>query len=359
MILENTQILKVSKNLTEKDDIEKLSFAADIIRKGGTVCFPTETVYGLGANALDSKACEQIFEAKGRPQDNPLIIHLDNADKAENYCHTKDSAGFVKLKHLMPGPLTVILPKKDCIPMTVTANLPNVALRVPENKVAHKFLELCDVPVAAPSANISGKPSPTKAQHVIDDLFSKVDVIIDGGDCDVGLESTIVTLATEPPTLLRPGAVTFEALCDTLGKVDVAQSVLSEMRPDEKAAAPGMKYKHYAPCTPVYLLAGDDDKVKEYILLLSDSDKCALILFSEDIKALSGNINPEAKIIMDMGAKDDIPSHAHAIFSHLRDTDKIPELDKVFVRITGDKSGLNLAVFNRLLKAAAYKIIEL
>ena len=351
MILENTRILEISEKNFTKEDRESLAFAADVIRRGGTVCFPTETVYGLGANALDAKATESIFTAKGRTQDNPLIIHLDTPDKADLYCEATANPYFEKVRPFMPGPITAVLKKRSCIPDVVTAKLPSVGLRVPSHPTAHAFLEACGVPIAAPSANLSGRPSPTCARHVIEDLYGKVDVILASGESNVGLESTIVSLVTEPPTLLRPGGITYEQLCDALGEVAVSSAVLSEMKPGDTAVAPGMKYKHYAPRTPVYLVVGEDERVCEFLRRKQETEHCAVLCFSEDVPHL------EPKLLADIGAKDDAALHAHRIFAALRDTDEIPELKSVYVHITDDKSGLNLAVFNRLLKASAYHIL--
>ncbi|MBR5527761.1 MAG: threonylcarbamoyl-AMP synthase [Clostridia bacterium] len=352
MILENTRILEISPALCD-EDISKLSFAADIIRRGGTVCFPTETVYGLGANALDENAVSDIFRAKGRPQDNPLIIHLDSIEKAENYCDAKNNIFLEKISCFFPGPITAVLNKKSNIPDVVTAKLKSVGVRVPSHPVANKFLELCAVPVAAPSANISGRPSPTCAQHVIADLDGKVDVIISAGCTNVGLESTIVSLVKETPMLLRPGGITYEMLCEKLGKVDVSDAVLSEMKPGDTASAPGMKYKHYAPRAKVSLICGEESKVISFFKSKQQEENCAILAFSEDIPQIL------SKNVFDIGRSCDAASHAQHIFAHLRSTDEIEGLQNVYVHITGDKSGLNLAVFNRLLKASAYSIINL
>lgn len=352
MILENTHILEISDAASSKEDRENLAFAAEVIRRGGTVCFPTETVYGLGANALDSDASTSIFTAKGRPQDNPLIIHLDSPDKIGLYCETEGNAYFPKIRPFMPGPITAVLPKRDCIPDVVTASLSSVGVRIPSHPVAHAFLELCGVPVAAPSANLSGRPSPTCARHVIDDLYGKVDVILAAGESNVGLESTIVSLVTDPPTLLRPGGITYEQLCDALGEVAVSRAVLSEMKPGDTAVAPGMKYKHYAPRTPVFLVVGEEENVRAFLREKQKEGHNAILCFSEDVPFLEKNL------VTDIGDKENAALHAHRIFSALRDTDEVPELESVYVHITEDKSGLNLAVFNRLLKASAYHILR-
>ncbi|MBE6623846.1 MAG: threonylcarbamoyl-AMP synthase [Ruminococcaceae bacterium] len=353
MIFKETKIFKISDSFPTKEDIEKLKEAADIIKAGGTVCFPTETVYGLGANALDAEAVKEIFVAKGRPQDNPLIIHLDEIENAEKYCLYKENPYINKLIKFFPGPLTAILKKRDVVPCIVTANLDSVGVRIPENPIAHEFLRLCGVPVAAPSANISGKPSPTCADHVIEDLFGKVDAIIYAGNCDVGLESTIVSLVKDPPILLRPGGITYEMLCDALCEVAVSDAVLSEMKPDDKASAPGMKYKHYAPKTPVFLVMGNDKKVIDFLKDKQTGESCAILAFTEDLKYL------ESKNVFDIGSKSNPDENAKRIFAHLRATDSICGLLNVYVHISDDKSGLRLAVFNRLLKASAYHIITL
>ena len=353
MILEKTQILEITSDGKSEKDKEKLSFAAEIIKKGGTVCFPTETVYGLGANALDENAVSDIFKAKGRPQDNPLIIHLDNLENADKYCVAKDNKHLEKISCFFPGPITAVLEKRENIPDVVTAKLKSVGVRVPCHPVANEFLRLCAVPVAAPSANISGRPSPTEAKHVIEDLYGKVDVIISAGDANVGLESTIVSLVTEKPTLLRPGGISYESLCEKLGEVAVSGAVLSEMKPGDTASAPGMKYKHYAPKTPVHLVLGSDEDVKAFLLQKQAYENCAILGFSQDKEYLSG------KNFFDLGAKEDPDRHAHTIFAHLRATDEKQGLSAVYVHITGDKSGINLAVFNRLLKASAYHVIDL
>lgn len=353
MIFEETKIFKISDSFPTESDMEMLKEAADIIKRGGTVCFPTETVYGLGANALDADAVKEIFIAKGRPQDNPLIIHLDEIENAQNYCFYSENKYIKKLLKYLPGPLTTILKKRENIPDIVTAGLDSVGVRIPENKIAHEFLRLCGVPVAAPSANISGKPSPTKAEHVIEDLFGKVDAIICAGSSDVGLESTIISLVKEPPILLRPGGITYEMLVESLGEVAVSDAVLSEMKPGDKASAPGMKYKHYAPKTPVFLVTGKTAKVIDFLKDKQNSENCAILAFSEDIKSL------EDKNIFDIGSSSSADENARSIFSHLRATDSLEGLESVYVHISDDKSGLYLAVFNRLLKASAYHIITI
>ncbi len=349
----DTKILRVSPNLSGKNDIENLKIAAEVVRGGGLVAFPTETVYGLGANALCDDAVKRIFQVKGRPQDNPLISHLASADDIEKYAYTDENKHFSAIKDLFPAPLTVVLRKKDLISNVVTAGLPNAGFRVPENIVARKFIELADVPIAAPSANISGRPSTTKAEHVIEDLFGKVDVIIDGGPCNVGVESTIVTLASEPPVLLRPGAVTLETLSSLLGEVKISRTILSEMNDDEIAAAPGMKYKHYAPVNPVTLVIGDDDKVRNYINKRCETENLAILCYDEDAEYI------DCRNIFTVGHGNEPLQQARLIFDALRATDECSFITGVLARCPESKDGVNLAIYNRLLKASGFHVIKL
>ncbi len=350
----DTKILYVSKDLSNPEDTEKLKIVAEIVKNGGLVAFPTETVYGLGANALDENAVKRIFEVKGRPQDNPLISHLASAEDIAKYAFTEENKYFSKISGLFPAPLTVILRKKPEIPSAVTAGLPNAGFRVPENLVARKLIELAGVPIAAPSANISGKPSPTKAEHVIEDLFGKVDVIIDGGACNVGVESTIVTLATEPPVLLRPGAVTLETLSSLLGQVQISRAILSEMNDDEIASAPGMKYRHYAPVNPVTLLIGSDENVIKYINERCLTENLAILCYDEDVTEIT-----ECRNIFTIGRADDPMQQARRIFDALRATDECSFITGVLARCPDSRDGVNLAVYNRLLKASGFNVIKL
>ena len=350
MILEKTKILKVTKNADTKEDLQNLQYAADIIKKGGLVVFPTETVYGLGANALDEDAASKIYEAKGRPQNNPLIIHLDNKDNIENYCETTGVYGLDKLKDLMPAPLTVILHAKEIVPKMVTGGLDTVAVRVPTSKIARKLIELSGCPIAAPSANLSGKPSPTSAKHVLEDMNGRVDVIIDGGDSEVGLESTIVTLCEEAPTLLRPGGITYEMLCDLLGEVHLSRAVLESLKPGDKVLSPGMMYKHYAPDKPVVLLKGDREKALAFINEKKDG-KVAVICYDEDACYIEN-----AKVLC-AGKRNDNSEYASKLFALLRDTNSI-EADTVFAFLPEDTSGISLAIYNRLLRAAGFNVID-
>lgn len=231
-------------------DPQATQTAADILRRGGLVGIPTETVYGLGANALDGEAVRHIFEAKGRPQDNPLIIHVPDASWLERYCHDVPPQAYLLAERFWPGPLTMILPCRDIVPAQTTAGLPTVGVRCPNHPATLRIIAAAGVPIAAPSGNTSGRPSPTTAQHMLEDMDGKIDAIVDGGSCAVGVESTIIDLTVTPPRLLRPGGLPLESLRAVLGEVTVDRAVTGQVAPGEKPRAPGMKYRHYAPKAP-------------------------------------------------------------------------------------------------------------
>ncbi len=323
-----------------------LKMAAETLAKGGLVAFPTETVYGLGGNALLPDAAKKIYAAKGRPSDNPLIIHLSNPWEAENYAVTCPL--FYKLAvAFMPGPLTVILKKKDCIPFEVTGGLKTVAVRVPSNKTAHKLLSFCKFPVAAPSANLSGKPSPTTVEHVIDDLNGKVDMILNGGACTVGLESTIVSIDGDDLTLLRPGAVTPEMLAPFCAHLTIDVGLERPLHKDEHPLAPGMKYKHYAPNASVILLDGNKENIFAF-LKEKQNDPSVGILFEDGILKRLNGIR-----CISLGSTPN--EEAAKLFSALRAFDKLPEIKTIYAPLPS-KSGIGLAVYNRLIKAAGFTI---
>lgn len=236
---------------------EDIALAGKILANGGLVAFPTETVYGLGANALNENAVKNIYKAKGRPSDNPLIVHIANKEDIVPLVKEVTPKAQALIDAFFPGPLTIILPKSDLIGKVVSGGLDTVAVRMPINEVANKVIKAAGCPIAAPSANTSGLPSPTRAKYVIDDMSGKIEAIIDGGDCEFGVESTVITLATDIPTVLRPGAVTKEMLEGVIGEVEVANAVLHGMKDNETAASPGMKYKHYAPKARVVIVDAD------------------------------------------------------------------------------------------------------
>ncbi|MBQ9673959.1 MAG: threonylcarbamoyl-AMP synthase [Ruminococcus sp.] len=327
-------------------DIEK---AAKIILGGGIVAVPTETVYGLAANALDGKAVEKIFRAKGRPMDNPLIVHISSVEMIERFGLFKEFTEQAKLlaEKFWPGPLTIILPKGDVIPDQTSAGLSTVAVRLPSHKTARELIRIADVPLAAPSANISGKPSPTSAGHCVNDLMGRVNAIIDGGKCSVGVESTVITLAENPPRLLRPGGITAEQLREVLGEVVIDSAVTHQLEKGKTASSPGMKYKHYAPKAQVYLVKGKN--FAEFVNRIADS-ATAVICFDED----KGKFTLPVYAI---GSATDYNSHARKIFEVLREIDKDEKTDTVYAPCPS-VTGVSLAVYNRLIRAAAFRIIN-
>ncbi len=320
--------------------------AAEIIKKGGIVAFPTETVYGLGGNALDPSAAGKIYEAKGRPSDNPLIVHLDKYENAGIYAHTTPLF-FELADAFMPGPITVILKKRSFIPDSVTGGLDTVGIRVPANPIARELIELSGVPIAAPSANISGKPSPTAFEHVYHDLNGKVDAIIDGGSCDYGVESTIVKLEDKTVQLLRPGAVTREML-SLFGEGLYIDPAVTE-KFDGTPLAPGMKYRHYAPSRPLTVLDGEDKVVYSY---LSEHPKAGVICFDEDLPNLNN------AYVISCGSVCDTLTQARRLFDCLRLMDERKDIEHIYARMPS-KVGIGLAVFNRLIKAAGFSVITL
>ena len=347
-----TKFIPVSTPPTEKD-LVAVREAAEVIRSGGLVVFPTETVYGLGADATDPDAAERIYAAKGRPSDNPLIIHIADPEDAERYAVT--SRLYYRLAEAFrPGPLTVILPVRDTIPRRVTAGLDTVAVRCPAHPVARALIRAAGRPIAAPSANLSGSPSPTNANHVRDDMDGRVDIILDGGSSTIGLESTIVKLESDGTmTLLRPGAITPEDLSEATGVgVAIADAVLSALRPGETVLSPGMKYKHYAPKIPFYLLDGTVEAAHRYLSAVSG--RYAILCYEEDLEGFSAI--PDALPIA-VGSREDLSVLAAGLFSILRECDK-GEFDAIYAPLP-EPTGLGLALYNRMIRAAAHHIIKL
>ncbi len=321
-------------------DVKDLARASEIFRGGGLVAIPTETVYGLGANAYDKSACLKIFEAKGRPADNPLIVHIARIEQL-NGIVTEVNANAKKLiAAFWPGPLTIVMKKSDKIPYEVSAGLDTVAVRMPSHPVAHKLLEMCELPIAAPSANTSGKPSPTTAKHVFEDMNGRIEAIIDGGFCDVGLESTVVDVTEDIPKLLRPGGVTYEQLCDVLGNVIKNY----EFKDGEVPKSPGVKYKHYAPDAEIFVVKKD---IGKYIYSVCDKYKKIGVLCHSNYNL------PDNCVVKFMG--DNAEEYANTLFAHLRAFDE-EKVDVIFAEDIDDK-GINLAVSNRLYKAAGYKFV--
>ena len=325
----------------------ELRHAAEILRRGGLVVFPTETVYGLGGDATDAEAAKRIYAAKGRPSDNPLIIHLAYPEEAEAYAHT--SPLYYRLaKAFMPGPLTVILPKKDTVPLSTTGGLDTVAVRCPAHPVAHRLIELLGRPIAAPSANLSGKPSPTNARHVAEDMDGRVDVILDGGESEIGLESTIVKLDGDTATLLRPGGITYDALCMVLDHVSVADAVTHRLAENERPLSPGMKYRHYAPTAPLVLLSGERERVLDFLRREQKETDCAILCYDEDVPFL------DQRNLFCIGAREDLAAQAHSLFRTLRQADRA-NAACIYAPLPPTE-GLGLALYNRMIRAAAHTV---
>lgn len=330
-------------------DSDGLTRAARILQTGGLCAIPTETVYGLAANALDGGAVSRIFKAKGRPSDNPLIVHIADMEMLSEIAADVPDSAYKLAEAYWPGPLTMVLPKGDKIPREVSAGLDTVAVRMPANPVAAAIIKQSGLPLAAPSANLSGSPSPTTADHVIADLDGRVEGIVVSDNCGVGVESTVVTLCTSPPRLLRPGAVTPEMLEAVVGKIEIDDAVLNRLKEGEAAASPGMKYKHYAPAAQIYLIEADGDRYAEYVNLHCDRDSCALC-FLEDVDKLHCKA-------FTYGGREDGEEQARELFDALRRLDK--EGIKTAYAHAPEKSGVGLAVYNRLVRAAAFRVIKL
>lgn len=325
--------------------------AAEIIRSGGLVGIPTETVYGLGANGLDRGAVERIFLAKGRPQDNPLILHIPDSSWLERYCKYIPEAAWRLAKRFWPGPLTMILRCKPVVPDAVTAGLNTVGIRCPAHSMCRAIISAAGVPVAAPSGNLSGKPSPTTARHMLDDMDGRIDAILDGGDCQVGVESTIVDLTCAPPRLLRPGGIPLEELEDVLGEVTLDPAVTRPLEEGEQPRAPGMKYRHYAPKAPVTVVRGDPVHSAQYILEhAGESYWEGIICFDEFVDWF------EDHPVERLGGSADHFEHARRIFGALRAMDE-NGVKHIWAQCP-DTAGMGLAVVNRLDKAAGFHIVE-
>lgn len=331
------------------DDASTSQIAANIIKSGGLVAIPTETVYGLGANGLSESAVAKIFSAKGRPQDNPLILHVADAQEIEEFCHSIPKAAYTLAEAFWPGPLTMVLPAKNTVPLSTRAGLPTVAVRCPDCEITRSIIRLSGVPIAAPSANISGKPSTTTAAHVLHDHDGKIDAIVDGGACRVGVESTIVDLTDERPRLLRPGGITPEQLIAVLGDLVVDKAVTAQIDHDAVVKAPGMKYRHYAPAEPVVIVSGSREKAAAYIRRhFEPGDR--VLCFEEELPLYEG-CNP-----LSYGQEAKVETLSAGLFAALRELDD-PSIHQVFARCP-EGGGVAYAVQNRLKKAAAFHIID-
>jgi len=325
------------------------AIAANILMNGGLVAVPTETVYGLGANGLDEQAVASIFEVKGRPQDNPLILHIAGAEQIEQFAHGVPQAAYTLAEKFWPGPLTMILPAKRIVPKRTTGGLDTVGLRCPDCDITREIIRLAGVPVAAPSANISGKPSTTTAEHVRHDHDGRIEAIVDGGPCRVGVESTIVDLTEERPRLLRPGGITPEQLLEVLGDLVVDKAVTAQIDKDAVVKAPGMKYRHYAPQCQVIIVSGSREKAAAYIHAhFAPGDR--VLCFAEELE-LYRDCAP-----LSYGQEADVSTLSAGLFAALRELDD-PAIGRVYARCPVG-GGVAYAVQNRLKKAAAFHIID-
>lgn len=347
-----TKLVKVD---TENPEKSVLTEAAEILKNGGLVAFPTETVYGLGANGLDEKACKRIYEAKGRPSDNPLILTIGDLDGLYKIVGKVTENAKKIIDAFWPGPITLVLPKADCVPETVTGGLDTVAVRYPSNKIARELIKIAGIPVAAPSANSSGKPSPTRASHVEFDLNGKIEMIIDGGAADWGLESTILDVSENKPVLLRPGAVTQDMIEDVVGEIDVDPAVYSKPDGNIVPKAPGMKYKHYSPSAKVILVSGSMENVISTIneKISADEKNGLRVGVMATTQTKDRYIGGEVLVVGDRTKPETIGAN---LFKILRKFDFIG-VDIVYSEVF-DEDGEGAAIMNRLNKAAGFNYIK-
>ncbi len=349
----NTIVEKITEN--ENDNMHIIKTAASVIKSGGLVAFPTETVYGLGGDAFDPEAASRIYGAKGRPSDNPLIVHISKTEDVYALAEEVPEKAVALAEEFWPGPLTMIFKKKKCVPETVTGGLDTVAVRLPSDITARRLIAESGTYIAAPSANLSGRPSPTRAEHVINDLSGRIDMIIDGGNIEIGLESTIVDMTENIPVILRPGYITTEMLQEVIGEVRLDRALMTGVGRDVKPKAPGMKYRHYAPKAELTIVEGERDRVLEaingYIAQASEKKlKTGVMYTSSD----GGKINADVKI--SLGETGDNGEIARNLFAALRSFDD-ENVDVIYSEAFSEK-GFGQAVMNRLLKAAGHRIIK-
>ncbi len=335
--------------LLDANDAEAIQTAGNMLKNGGLVGIPTETVYGLAADALNGTAVAKIFKAKGRPQDNPLIVHISEFSQINRLVKEVPEQAKRLAEHFWPGPLTIILPKSDIIPDEVSAGLSTVAVRFPVHPAARAVIDAAGTPLAAPSANLSGHPSPTTAAHVMTDLSGKIEAVLDGGTCAVGVESTVITLATPTPCLLRPGGITLEQLRSVLGEVEMDNAVLNPLPKGVKATSPGMKYKHYSPKANVIIVDGSYESYKKYVNSHKEAGVIALC-YNGDQKELTVPA-------VCYGSENDCGEQARELFDALRELDDL-HAHTVYARCP-EPQGVGLAVYNRLIRAAGFEVLHL
>jgi L-threonylcarbamoyladenylate synthase len=340
----------------QKPELNAIRIAADVIRKGGLVAFPTETVYGLGANALDSNAVTSIFKAKERPADNPVIVHIASKKDLHKLAKSVPSKAEKLAARFWPGPLTLVLKRSSKVPDVTVAGLNTVGIRMPSNKIALSLIRMSGVPIAAPSANRAGKPSPTIAQHVIDDLAGRIDVVLDGGSTRVGVESTVIDMTSRIPEILRPGGTSFEELKVVLGETKLHPATISEKPTASlRARAPGMKHRHYAPEAEMILVEGDPDKVVKRIKELAaksmaDGKKVGILATDESLSNYDGDV------LKSLGSRSNLAEVARNLFRLLREFDE-GNVD-IIIAEGVPPEGLGLALMNRLRRAASFNVIK-
>lgn len=353
-MMKKTELIKI---YDPQQDAEGVRRAAELLRQGGLVAIPTETVYGLAADAYNAEAVRAVYAAKGRPSDNPMIVHIADREMLPELVTAVPPAAALLADAFWPGPLTMVLPRSQRVPLTTTGGLQTVAVRMPSHSVARAVIRAAGVPLAAPSANRSGSPSPTTYRHCIDDLWGLVDAVVESNDCAVGVESTVVSLLGEVPQILRPGAVTPEDIRRVCGGVTVADAVLHLLPQDAAAPSPGMKYKHYAPAAALTLVAGSQSDYAAYVNRLY-GERCRAgedggfyaMCFDEDVSLLQAPT-------ISYGAAYDYASQAQNLFDVLRQLDKL-EAAEVCVHAP-EPEEIGLAVYNRLLRAAAFRVVKL
>lgn len=345
----NTKIIKIDENNIEKDKVKEITKA---FSDGKLVVIPTETVYGLGANGFDEEACKNIFKAKGRPMDNPLILHIADVEQIDELVSEIPQVAKDCMEMFWPGPLTMILKKSDKMSDVVTAGLDTVAIRMPSHKIAREILKDCKLPIAAPSANLSGRPSPTAFKHVDEDLNNKVDIIVDGGTSNVGIESTVIDMTSNPPMILRPGYVTYEDLKVLIPDLAVDNTTI-DAKDKTVPKSPGQKYKHYAPKADAYCFVGNlEGVVKEVNKRVKENEdkKIAILATAETKDGYEG-----ADLVIDLGSRENMQEIAHNLFEALRKCDT-EDIEIIYAE-GFDFRGIGAGIMNRLLKACSGKIV--
>lgn len=352
-----TKIVKIDIDNIDESQIEE---AGKIIREGGLVAFPTETVYGLGADALNKDASAKIYAAKGRPSDNPLIAHISDISMLEQLVVDVPPVAEQLIEAFWPGPMTLIFKKSNIVPKTTTGGLDTLAVRFPNHPIAKALIDAAGVSIAAPSANLSGKPSPTLGEHVVDDMDGRIDMIIDGGMVGMGLESTIIDVTVTPPMILRPGFITYEMVKDLIGEIQVDKAIFAKPEEGLKPKAPGMKYRHYAPTADFIIYRGQADRVAEKIISKANEKtavgmKVGIITANQHIQMYEGKLQQNIKVVS-LGDLDKPETIANHLFKALRDFDK-DETDIIFGEAFS-QDNVGAAIMNRLTKAAGYNILD-